>query len=291
MSVNGQNVKFQVDSGATCNSIPKSYLNTNNVITETGQILSMYNNTAIKPLRKCNMKFINPKNGGKYKADFVVLEGPCQPILGSKASQALRLIKVQKENILEVKESETLTREKISRAYQDIFTGLGPLEEDYHLRVDPNVKPVIPAPRKVPLAIKKDLEKELERLAEMGILAKVTQPTPWVSSLVVARKPNGKLKVCSDPQDLNKGLQRAHYPMPTIEDILPDLSEAKCFSVLDTKHGFLHVRLDYESSLMTSFWQVPLAPHAFWNQHSTRGISVSPAPGTGGVTGSQKHTR
>lgn len=84
MSVNGQNVQFQVDSGATCNINPKSYLNTNNVIT----------------LGKCNMKFINTKNRGKYKADFVVLDGPCQPILGSKAPQALRLIKVQKENIL-----------------------------------------------------------------------------------------------------------------------------------------------------------------------------------------------
>lgn len=82
MSVNGQNVKFQVDSGATCNIISKSYLNTNNVITETDQILSMYNNTTIKPQGKCNMKFINPKNGGKYKADFVVLDGLCQPILG-----------------------------------------------------------------------------------------------------------------------------------------------------------------------------------------------------------------
>ena len=41
--------------------------------------------------------------------------------------------------------------------------------------------------------------------------------------------------------------------MPTIEDILPDLSNAKCFSVLDAEDGFWHVRLDYESSLMTTF--------------------------------------
>lgn len=27
-----------------------------------------------------------------------------------------------------------------------------------------------------------------------------------------------------------------------------------------------------------------MALHAFWNQHSTRGISASPAPSTGGVT-------
>lgn len=52
----------------------------------------MYKNTTIKPLGKSNIKFINPKNGEKCKAYFVVhvLDGPCQPVLGSKASQALR---------------------------------------------------------------------------------------------------------------------------------------------------------------------------------------------------------
>lgn len=72
----------------------------------------------------------------------------------------------------------------------------------------------------------------------------MTEPTPMVSSLVVARKPNGKLRVCIDPQDLKNGLQRAHYPMPTNEDILPDLSNAKCLTVLDAKDGFWHIRLD-----------------------------------------------
>lgn len=37
----------------------------------------MYNNIIIKLLGKCNMKFINLKNGGKYKVDFVVLDGFC----------------------------------------------------------------------------------------------------------------------------------------------------------------------------------------------------------------------
>ena len=254
LTVNDQYVKFQVDSGATCNILPQKYLSTKNVITKTDQILSMYNNTTIKPLGKCNMKFINPKNGGKYRA-FVILDGPCQPILGSKASQALKLITVENENILKVnlKKIPALTRESVCSNYQDVFTGLGRLDGDYHLQLDPEVKPVIHPPRKVPIAIKEDLGKELERLVKLGILAKVTEPTPWVSSLVVARKPSGKLRVCIDPQDLNKGLQRAHYPMPTIEDILPDLSKAKCFSVLDAKDGFWHVRLDYESSLMTTF--------------------------------------
>lgn len=97
-----------------------------------------------------------------------------------------------------------------------------------------------------------------------------------------------KLRVCIDPQDLNRWLQLAQYPMPTIEDILPDLSEAKCFSVLDAKDGFWHVRLEYESSLMTkfnsSFGRFRWLSMPFWIN------TASPAPSTGGVTGCQKHT-
>ena len=44
----------------------------------------------------------------------------------------------------------------------------------------------------------------MDRVLKLLILAKVTEPTPMVSSLVVARKPNGKLRVCIDPQDLKK---------------------------------------------------------------------------------------
>ena len=38
-------------------------------------------------------------------------------------------------------------------------------------------------------------------------------PTDWVSSLVVVKKPNGKLKICIDPKPLNKALKRNHYPL------------------------------------------------------------------------------
>jgi hypothetical protein len=39
----------------------------------------------------------------------------------------------------------------------------------------------------------------------------------------------------------------------TIEDLLPDLSKANIFSVVDAKNGFWHVELDDESSYLTMF--------------------------------------
>lgn len=46
---------------------------------------------------------------------------------------------------------------------------------------------------------------------------------------------------------------RNHYPLPVIDDLLPELSKAKVFSVVNAKNGFLHVQLDTDSSFLTTF--------------------------------------
>ena len=78
--------------------------------------------------------------------------------------------------------------------------------------------------------------KKIDELIEQKIIAKVNEPTDWISSMVVVKKPqSNKLRICTDPLDLNQALQRPHYAQLTIEDILPQLSKAKVFSVVDAK--------------------------------------------------------
>ena len=83
-------------------------------------------------------------------------------------------------------------------------------------------------------------------------IAKVTEPTEWVSSIVVVLK-NNKVRICLDPKDLNRAIRREHYPSPTVEDMVASIPDAKVFSVVDAKAGFLQIKLDYESSLLTTF--------------------------------------
>ena len=90
-------------------------------------------------------------------------------------------------------------------------------------------------------------------MEKQGIIASVTTPTAWVSSMVVVPKKNGKLRICLDPKDLNQAIQREHYPLPTIEDVATRLHGAKVFTKLDVKSGFWHVKLDEESSFLTTF--------------------------------------
>jgi len=77
-----------------------------------------------------------------------------------------------------------------------------------------------------------------------------TYSIDWVNSMVVSSR-DEKIRICLDPGDLNKAVKREHYPIPTVEEIASKIPEAKVFTVLDAKSGYLQMKLDYESSLLT----------------------------------------
>ena len=57
----------------------------------------------------------------------------------------------------------------------------------------------------------------------------VNEPTDWVNHLVLVEKPNGSLRICIDPKELNKAIKRPHYAHPTAEDILSQMSGIKFY--------------------------------------------------------------
>lgn len=121
------------------------------------------------------------------------------------------------------------------------------------IEIDDTVKPVQLPKRRVPVATMKPFKEELQDLQKRGIIAPVERNMNWISSMVVVQKPSSRLRVCIDPKPLNKALKHSHFPLPTIDGILPDLSKAKVFKVCDVKSGFSHVKLEEESSFLTTF--------------------------------------
>ena len=71
--------------------------------------------------------------------------------------------------------------------------------------------------------------------------------------MVVNEKRSGKLRICIDPQDLNKALRREHYQLPTQQEITSRLTDAKFISKLNANCGFWQMPLDEESSYLTTF--------------------------------------
>ena len=78
------------------------------------------------------------------------------------------------------------------------------------------------------------------------------EQSDWISGMVATeKKSSGALRI--DPRPLNRALKCAHYPLPTVEDVLLQLQDAKVFSVCDLQNGYLHVKLDHKSSKLTTF--------------------------------------
>ena len=68
---------FQADTGATCNIIRASELHDTKYeskVTHTNQVLKMYNSSPLRPVGKCRVQLTNPRNGKKYKVEFVVVK-------------------------------------------------------------------------------------------------------------------------------------------------------------------------------------------------------------------------
>ena len=148
-----------------------------------------------------------------------------------------------------------ITKESLITRFPNVFEdGVVLLAGKHHINLDATVEAVQHAPRRVPVAMRARLKHSLDEMQGQQIVTPVTQPTQWISSpVVVPKKDSNTLRICLDPTDLNRAVQRENYTLPTIEDVATRLQEAKVFSLLDVRSGFWQVKLDEQSSYLTTF--------------------------------------
>ena len=141
----------------------------------------------------------------------------------------------------------------IPKMYPELFNGLGKIGTPHKIEVKEDASPVIHPPRKIPASLRDKLKDELDKMERAGVIRKVEEPTEWVNLMVVVEKPNGQLRICLDPGNLNKVIKREHYQLLTFEDIASRLSGVKVFPKLDANKGYWQVPLDEESIKMTTY--------------------------------------
>ncbi len=112
-----------------------------------------------------------------------------------------------------------------------MFTGEGRFKEKLYLEVNKEIPPTKIPVRKVPIALRKPIKENLDRLVKLDVLTKVKVPTDWISSMVAVQKKDGSVRLCIDP----KPLKRNHYLHLDIE--VPNLAKPKLFCVVDAKNG------------------------------------------------------
>ena len=262
MKINDKKINFQIDCGASINVITECYATGSNII-PSNKTLKMWNDSELKPLGTTRLIVRNPKTEKKYSIEFVVVPDTLTPLIGARTAQQMGLITVHEDKFFSVappererkpKIKKIVTTEQLITHHADVFSKeLGTLHGTVHLQVDENAEPTITPARRVPTALKEKYKEELDRLEKLGVLATVDEPTPWVSSVVIATKKSGALRICIDPRPLNKALKRETYHLPVFDDLMPDLARAKVFSSVDLTAGYWHCILDEESSLLTTF--------------------------------------
>lgn len=99
--------------------------------------------------------------------------------------------------------------------------------------------------RSVPYALKKRIEKELDRLESQGILKKV-EYLRWPAPTVPVSKDNGgAIRICGDyKKTINTAAPSDTHPIPRTGDLFATLKNGEKFSKLDLSHDYQQLELD-----------------------------------------------
>ena len=208
-------VKVQIDSASTCNTMSSSVLSQlfpDVKISKTESRISTYGNQTMK--QKGQVTLVCERKSKLHTIDVLVVNvsGNKPPLLSRRDAQALKYLTIYADetNAVEVETTRNshklhslgkLTSEDILRHYPIVFKpGCGKfLGSPMHIYLDPSVTPVHAPTRRVPVAKLDRVNEELGRLCEEGIIRPVTQPTDWLSNMMVKEKPNLSVSIRARP--------------------------------------------------------------------------------------------
>lgn len=126
------------------------------------------------------------------------------------------------------------------------------VEEKVTLHLLPNAQAKFCKARPVPIKLRGAVKSELDRLVRDGIVTKVFSSN-WASPVVNVRKADGSIRLCGDfSVSVNKYLDVTHTPLPTIEEVIASVGDAKVFSVLDCSNAYSQLLLDDASRELTT---------------------------------------
>lgn len=94
-----------------------------------------------------------------------------------------------------------------------------------------SAEPTFAPPRRIPVHYEVPIQKEIEKLLNLGVIEPST--SKWCAPIVSVPKPDRSIRMCIDYRQLNEMKIKDQHPIPRINQILDSLHGKSIFSTLD----------------------------------------------------------
>ena len=235
--VNGVPLEMELDTGASVSIVTETTWKDRFPgvqLENTGIQLKTYTGEELRVLGQIqvHVKYENQE----HQLPLLVVEGEGPPLFGRNW---LRKIQLNWGSIKHM----TTELDCLLRKHSDLFRNeLGTLKGvQARLVVRPDANPRFYKPRAIPYALRGAIERDLERLENLGVIEKINH-SDWAAPIVPVPKSDSSIRICGDYKvTVNPVLQVDQYPVPKPEDLFSTLAGGKTFSKLDLSHAYQQV--------------------------------------------------
>ena len=163
-----------------------------------------------------------------------------------------------RETCEDVSISEELTEQQKEQVrnllaeFSDVFSGRPNLTHAAAHKIDTGHSlPIRSPPYKVPQKLEEEVNREVEKMLEMGIIR--PSKSPWASPIVIVPKPDGSIRFCVDYRKLNSVTKMDAYPIPSTERMIEKVASAKYITTIDLTKGYWQIPLETSTIEKSAF--------------------------------------
>lgn len=181
--------------------------------------------------------------------------------------------------VYSIKPDMTTTLKQVLKQHSELFDEkLGKVSNyQVNIHVKSGTEPVHLPARPIKFGVRKNVERELDRLLDKGIINKVDPnitPLEWATPTVNILKPTGEVRICGDySTTLNPVLTKHLHPVPVFDHLRQKLSNGKIYSKIDLKDAYLQFEVAPESKKFLT-----ISTHKGYYQYNRMPFGISTAP-------------
>jgi len=122
----------------------------------------------------------------------------------------------------------------------------------HNLGLKDDAKPIKKKLRKMNPKIALMVKEELQKLLQAKFIEPIDY-SDWISNMVPVKKPNGKIRICTNFQDLNKACPKDDFPLPNIDTLVDATVGHEMLSLMDGFFGYNQIQVAPEDQHKTAF--------------------------------------